>query len=185
MDSSPSVEAAIRRQVSDLDELYNRITSCRVVLEIPHRRHQKGKHFHLRIEMHVPGKVLVVNRDPAKHGAHEDAYVAIRDAFRAARRELRDYAGTRQRKVKQHKSHVARAHVTQVFIAEGYGFLKTPDGRDIYFHENSLRGKRMIELQVGDEVNFAEEPGRNGPQATFVYFRKAKQYKGEEDTYHL
>lgn len=181
MESSPALESAIRRHVEELDELFDRITSCRVVIEIPHRHQQKGQHVHLRVELHVPGKVLVVNRDPAQHDAHEDAYVAIRDAFRAARRELRDYAGKQQRKVKLHESPYARGRVSQIFVDKGYGFLKTSDSRDVYFHENSLRDKALLDLQVGDEVDFSEEPGQNGPQAIFVSVRGSKQQKREED----
>jgi hypothetical protein len=41
--------------------------------------------------MHVPGAALVINRDPGQDQAHEDVYVAMRDAFDAAERRLEDY----------------------------------------------------------------------------------------------
>jgi hypothetical protein len=74
------------------------------MVEQPHRHHRKGAHFHVRIDLSVPGAELVVGRDPPKHDAHADFNVALRDAFRAARRELQDYARTKRGEVKQHAS---------------------------------------------------------------------------------
>lgn len=95
MAPSESVAADIRDKVAKLDHLFDRITSCRVVIEAPHRNHQQGKQwnklFHIRIDLSVPGAELVVNRDPSKHASHADAYVAIRDAFIAAKKQLKDY----------------------------------------------------------------------------------------------
>jgi cold shock CspA family protein len=50
----------------------------------------------------------------------------------------------------------------------GYGFLETPDGRELYFHEHSVLDGGFPELEVGSEVRFIEEPGEKGPQATTV-----------------
>lgn len=183
MSSTPSLEAAIREHVAELDGLYRNITSCRVVLEIPHRHHIQGRHFHVRVELRVPGDVLVVNRDPTMHDAHEDAYVAIRDAFRAARRELRDYAAKRQRKVKVHEPHTHRGHVSHLDFVKDYGFIKTHDGSEVYFHANSLRNKSFWDLHIGDEVAFAEEPGDKGPQAIYVAVRNEEQMPEADDAY--
>ena len=93
MDSSDAVAARVRERVEKLEQYFGRINSCRVVVEAPHRRHHKGKIFHVRIEIGVPGRApLVVSRDPGQAHAHEDVYVAIRDAFGAAARQLEDHA---------------------------------------------------------------------------------------------
>jgi predicted oxidoreductase len=44
LDNSPTVEAKIRQRVEELEQFYNRITSCRVVIEEP-SRHQRGAAF--------------------------------------------------------------------------------------------------------------------------------------------
>jgi len=89
---SPTIEGRIREQVAKLEDFHQRITGCRVMVEAHHRRHRKGKLYHVRIDVTVPGTELVVSRDAQQDHAHEDVYVAIRDAFDAARRQLQDYA---------------------------------------------------------------------------------------------
>lgn len=88
MEPSAAVEARVRDHASKLDELFDGILSCRVVVEMRHRRHHKGRLFHVGIDLTMPGAELVVSRDPDEDHAREDVYVAIRDAFDAARRRL-------------------------------------------------------------------------------------------------
>ena len=81
MDSSDAVAARIRERAEELGRFFDRITSCRVVVECQHPRRQQGNLFRVRVDLKVPGREIVVGRDPAAHHAHEDIYVAIRDAF--------------------------------------------------------------------------------------------------------
>ena len=90
MDPSPAIEARIRGRAEELVQFYDRITSCRVVVECRHRRHQQGKLFSVSIDLTIPGREIVVGRDPGANHAHEDAHVAVRDAFDALRRRLED-----------------------------------------------------------------------------------------------
>lgn len=125
MDTSPAVEARIRDEVDSLEQHFGRITSCRVVIEEPHRR-QRGNEYHISIDLHVPGSQIVVNHEPVgpatavggrmpeeepekeawkkegdEHPEHKDIYVSIRDAFAAARRQLDDYAEKLRGETKQ------------------------------------------------------------------------------------
>ncbi len=100
LDPSPAIEAAVREHATRLERFSCDITSCRVLVEAPHRHHQQGNLFRLRIDLTVPGREIVVGRDPAEHHAHEDPYVAIRDAFDAARRQLEDHARIQRGAVK-------------------------------------------------------------------------------------
>ena len=167
MPPSEAIEAHIREKAAKLDLFHHRIMSCRVVVEAPHRHHHKGKLYHVRIDMTVPGGELVVNREPTKHAAHKDIYVAIRDAFGGARRMLQDYARRQRRQVKLHDTPPV-ARVSRLFPEEGFGFLETADGREIYFHQNSVLGAGFAHMEVGTEVYFAEEQGEKGPQASTV-----------------
>jgi ribosomal subunit interface protein len=88
MDTSPAVEAAIRSRVEKLEHHCDRITSCHVFVDAPHHHHQQGNRFQVRIEVRVPGTELAVNRTPGDVRAHEDVYVALRDAFDAMERQL-------------------------------------------------------------------------------------------------
>ena len=188
---SEAIENNVREKAAKLDSLYDGIMSCRIVIEAPHHHHHKGKAYQVSIDMIVPGGELVVNRapkrldaaktprpeelendlteshEPSKHGAHEDPYVAIRDAFNAAARKLQDHARRKRGKVKLHAS-AAVARVIRLFPIEDYGFLQTPDGRELYFNKNSVIAHGFDRLAVGTEVLFAEEPGEKGPQASMV-----------------
>ena len=191
MAPSPAIEANIREKAAKLDSLYDRIMSCRVIVEAPHRHHHKGKTYEVRIDLTVPGGELVINHapkrlaaaklkhseepekdfaeihEPSKHAAHEDVYVAIRDAFNAAGRKLQDHARRQSGKVKVHEP-AALARIAKLFPFEDYGFLQTPDGREVYFHKNSVLAPGFDRLEVGHEVHFAEELGEKGPQASTV-----------------
>ena len=88
--SSEAIEERILQGVGRLERLFDRITSCRVVVEVPHRQHQRGNKYRVRIELAVPGNRIVVNREDDRP-EYEDAYVVLRDAFNAAGRQLEDY----------------------------------------------------------------------------------------------
>ncbi len=91
MDASEAVEADIRERVDRLERFCDRITGCRVVVEAPHRHHHKGNLYDIRIDIDVPGEEIVVKRSGPENQAHEDIYVAVRDAFGAATRRLQDH----------------------------------------------------------------------------------------------
>jgi ribosomal subunit interface protein len=99
IEHSDALEAHIRDRAGKLDEFFGHIMSCRVVVEMPHKHHQQGKNFTVHIDIGVPGSEIVVNRDHA-----EDVYVALRDAFDAAKRQLEDHARKIRGDVKTHQS---------------------------------------------------------------------------------
>ncbi len=103
MKSSEAIERRIYQEAEKLDKLFDRIHSCDVVVSIPHRAHSQGKIFHINISLSVPGKVLAVTHEPEENHAHEDAFVAVRDAFRSMEHELSHYANKRKNK-KQHRA---------------------------------------------------------------------------------
>jgi ribosomal subunit interface protein len=84
---SDALDAHIRDKAQKLDQVFGDIISCRVVVEQPARHQQQGKPFNIHIDLGVPGSEIVVDRQ-----ANEDVYVALRDAFDAAKRQLEDYA---------------------------------------------------------------------------------------------
>lgn len=97
MDPSEFVDKRIEESATKLFELESRITGCHVTVESRHRHHHKGQIFHVCIDLTVPGAEIAVSREPEQDHSHEDVYVAIRDAFDAARRRLKDLAGRRSR----------------------------------------------------------------------------------------
>jgi len=98
IEHSEALESRIRDKAKKLDEFFDHIMSCRVVVEVPHKHQHQGKQFSVRIDLGVAGGEIVVNRDHA-----EDVYVALRDAFDAAKRQLEDYVRKLRGDVKKHQ----------------------------------------------------------------------------------
>jgi ribosomal subunit interface protein len=159
---SDAVEAKIRDKITKLDQFSDRIMSCRVTVEESQRRQHQGKLFTVRIDITVPGRELVVNRVE-----NEDLYVAVRDAFDAAKRQLEEHTRKRRGDIKTHLE-LPRGKVVKIFPFDGYGFIVTNDGREIYFHRNSVIEPSFDRLEEGAEVAFLEEQGKEGPQAVRV-----------------
>ena len=99
---SEAVEAKIHEKVEKLDKFHSHIMSCRVAVEAEHHHHHQGNHYHIRIDITTPHKELVISREHHDNKAYEDVYVAIRDAFDAARRQLEDYTRVQRGDVKTH-----------------------------------------------------------------------------------
>lgn len=119
LEPSEKVEEWVHAEAEKLDTFYGRIMNCRVALEIPHRHHRKGKQCHVRIDLVLPGREIVVKREPgpgsksgktkaelagrvSKHEPHHDLRLAIHDAFKAAGRRVQDYAKLHHGQVKTH-----------------------------------------------------------------------------------
>ncbi|MGD8783087.1 MAG: HPF/RaiA family ribosome-associated protein [Thioalkalispiraceae bacterium] len=103
MDPSDAVNTAIHEKAEKIEHFAD-ITSCKVTIEAPHKHHHKGRLFAIKLDITVPGDEIVVSRNPDQKHAHEDIYVAIRDAFNAAKRQLEDYVRRRRGQVKHHES---------------------------------------------------------------------------------
>lgn len=165
---SDAVEAAVRERADKLKQYFQRIISCRVTIEVPNRTPQYDVLNHrVSIEISVPGDELVVSREPTKHDDFNDVYITIGDAFDAAERQLQSYAG-RLKDSRKPIDEPPHAVVNKIFTDEGYGFLLTPDEREIYFHKNSVSHPGFSKLNEGDTVRFVESRGDKGPQASLV-----------------
>jgi ribosomal subunit interface protein len=168
MDSSPALEARIRELVSRLDRFSEHIMRCHVIVEPLAGHKRQGALYDFRIDITLPDEEIAIRHaHPADH-AHEDPYVALRDAFRAARRQLQDYERKRRGDV---KTPVGATHgwIGELDAEQGCGRIETEDGRFIYFHRNSVVGGRFQDLKAGTQVRFAEEVGDQGPQASTVH----------------
>jgi ribosomal subunit interface protein len=91
IEHSDAVEAAVRRWITRLEHMHDRITKCSVVVSLPHKRHRHGKAFQVAILIEVPGAEIATT-----HIADEDVYVAIGEAFRAARHQLQKQLDVRR-----------------------------------------------------------------------------------------
>jgi ribosomal subunit interface protein len=169
MESSPALERRIREKVQKLERFHDRLMSCRVVVEARTRRQRKGKLYQVRIDLKAPKFEIAVGHTGRRDQAHEDIYVALRDAFNAAGRQLEDHARVARSDVKAHEP-PPHGRIVRLFKRDGYGFIQAADGQEIYFHANSVGSAAFKALRVGKEVRFAlaEGEGIEGPQATTV-----------------
>ena len=168
LESSPAVEAAVRQRAEQLERFADKIMSCRITVEAPHKHQHKGNLYHVTVDVRTPGREVVANRSPVEHHAHEDVYVAIRDAFNAARRQLQDQVREKRGKTKSHEV-PPHGRISELYPADDYGTITDSTGREIYFHRNSVVNARFDSLYPGMEVRFVEEAGDLGPQASSVY----------------
>ena len=177
LEHSDAIEANVREKATKIERFAEHITSCRVIVEAPHKHHHKGVIYRVKIDITLPGKEIVVNHHSDEHHAHEDVYVAIRDAFDAATRQLEDYVRQRRGKVKSHDV-APHGRIIQLFPHEDYGVIETSDKREIYFHRNSVVDEDFDKLETGMTVHFAEEMGDNGPQASTVHIESKHHVVG-------
>jgi hypothetical protein len=102
MPPSRVFENRIRELAGRLERYAGDILRCAVVIQRPHQSSQKGDPFDVHINITVPGAMIAVHRAHANDASHVDPYVALRDAFVAARRKLQDYERVRRGSVKVH-----------------------------------------------------------------------------------
>jgi ribosomal subunit interface protein len=159
---SDALEAQIREKAAKLESFHPRITSCRVTIEELRKHHHQGREFRVHVDLRVPGKEIVVDRDH-----HEDVYVALRDAFDSAKRQLEEVVREKRGDVKLHEI-AQHGTVARLLTGEGYGFIQTADGRELYFSRENVVHPPFEHLEPGQEVQFIEELADEGPQAKRV-----------------
>jgi cold shock CspA family protein/ribosome-associated translation inhibitor RaiA len=169
VDAPPSAENRIREYAGELDRFFDQIMSCRVAVERQHRRHHQGNLIWVRLDITVPGREIVVGRDSKPRRAHQDIWVAIRDAFDAARRQIEDHARIFRGEVKLHTA-PDHGRIIRPFQKGNYGFVVTSNSGEVYFHRNSVAGEAFDKLAVGDEVRFVAQHSESakGLQASTV-----------------
>lgn len=167
MERVDEIDRLIHQKVAKLDRLFGNLISCRVAIERPQTAQRSGNPYRVRIGLTAPpGHELVVRREPVDNDMHATLRTVVIDAFKAMRRQLEELRERQRGEVKRHDEQ-PRAVVARIFRGAGYGFLRTAEGREIYFHRNAVLD-RWDELEVGAEVRFEETEGAEGPQASTV-----------------
>ena len=167
VDKSEFVDELVRRRAAKLDEFCDHIISCRVALERPNAHPRTGSTWRVRIDMAVAGgQEIVVDRGQLAGSVRDDLYDAVNDAFDVAQRRLKRLNARQHGEVKSHPEQEPAGVIEKLF--EDYGFIRTADGREIYFHSNSILNEDFDDLHAGMTVAFAEEAGEMGPKATTV-----------------
>jgi len=165
---SATVRELVTSNLAGLEKLYGRITACRVTVKGPGERHRTGGRYEVHLGLVLPGgRKVDVARTPKADERFADVMFSIHDAFRRTKRRLQDQTRKMDGRVKAHAP-LPQGVVLKTERAKGFGFLKSDDGRDIYFHRNSVRDGDFADLVPGARVAFMDEAGDKGPQATIV-----------------
>jgi ribosomal subunit interface protein len=171
VDKTAAIDTLIHEKIAKLERLCDYISSCHIAIEKAHDRPKSGSPYRVRIDLTLPpSHELVADSNPAESNQYVELDTVVRDAFSKIERQLKEQT-RQQRESEKTKSGSATdttALVVRLFQADGYGFLKSLDGEEIYFHRNSVLHDDFDRLEVGTGVRFEAEEGEQGPQATTV-----------------
>jgi len=179
IDKSQAADEIIRAHVADLEEIYDRITSCRVRVD---QRADNDNHTIppvVGIELGIPGhKNVVVAHEPdhlQRKFQTPDLSNAIHEAFRIAERRLQDLKETRKANGRvQAEGGEERflGQVAEIYPLQDYGYILNKDGSLLYFHRNSILSGSFDYLVRGTEVYYVEEDGDTGPLAKKMWVKE-------------
>jgi len=158
---SLALETNIRKRAEKLNRFHGRISSCRIMVELPQKHKHQGKLFNVKIDITVPGKEFVTTRK-----VDQDVYVAIRDAFNAITRQLEEHSSKQHGRVKTH-NHIMHGHVVRLIRDQGYGFIEGMDGNEYYFSLTNVHNG-IKQLLVGDAVQYTAEVFNDGRHAEHI-----------------
>lgn len=172
VEKTNAIDTLIHEKIDKLEHVCNYINSCHIAIEKTHDRPRSGSPYRVRIDITVPpGHEIVAECNPGESNQYDPLDAVIRDAFNAARQQLvklSDRQLESHRVQNQESAQDTTALVTKLFRDKGYGFLKTLDGREVYFHRNSVLHDNFERLEIGTGVHFSLEMGEEGPQASTV-----------------
>ncbi len=169
MSSDEDIKDLINRKTDKLDRIADHLISCRVAVELKQKHPQTGNPYRVRINLRLPpNKELVVDSGEAEGDIHDDLATVVRDVFETATRRLKKIVDKQQNVVKEHPQQETSGMVVRLFGDKGFGFLKTIDGRELFFHRNSVLNDDFDRLAPGTGVRYVEEAGEKGPQASTV-----------------
>lgn len=166
---SRAIEGNAQKHAEKLGKYYDRIMNCKVSIETHHHQN-KGKIYHVRIDLNVPNAALVVNRNLAENRAHEDAYVTIRDAFLAMTRQLKKHADKQRGEIKHHQFPL-EGRILEIAPIADYGFIETNEGRRLRFTSKSVVDYDFNRLEIGKRVTFVEAMSNDGAAISTLYVR--------------
>jgi ribosome-associated translation inhibitor RaiA/cold shock CspA family protein len=162
LDASEALESAALARAEKLEQFCSQLTACRVRIEQVSKHKQQGCEFAVHVDVTLPGHELNVG-----HQRHEDAYVALRDAFNAMRRQVEEAV---QRMRGEEKLHAVPLHgkVARLIDDGRYGFIAGNNGDEYYFAAENVVDTPFEHLREGAAVQFLPELGAQGRQARRV-----------------
>ncbi len=169
IEKTDAIERLILEKAAKLDEIHDSVISCRIALEKTQEFQRTGSPYRVRIVTRVPpGHELVVRRENSEGEMHDRLQTTINDAFNALRKQLIKLKEKQQGDVKTHPMQELVGYVVRLFPEEGFGFIRTSEGQELYFHRNSVLRDDFERLKIGSGVRYFPSAGEKGPQASTV-----------------
>ena len=170
IDRSETVEAYIRERIEKLEHLHDHIIACRVAVGRPQKSRNTGNPFRCRVELSLPRKAELVATKEENAERDKTLRTVVARTFDAIEKQLLSSTSEHTRRVAApppaEYGISSSGIVVRLFPEDGYGFIKTEDGREFYLHRNAVPRDGFERLQVGTEVRFEPEEGEEGPQAS-------------------
>ncbi len=183
MGSSSRIEAEIRAQAERLEQRFHHLTGMRVSVEALHRQHQTGNVYEVHVTLDVPGRQLAASHAPhhaAQRFANPDLNVSLRQAFKAAERQLESFKTRIREDTASPSGSALTGEVMQIEPGVDHGFVLNSTGSQLYFHRDSVTNGRFEDMRAGDIVHYVEEEGDAGPVATKVRLARTGETNGKE-----
>lgn len=169
VENVPEIDELIRKKASHLERICDHINSCRIIVEKVEKHTRTHQEYHVRLDIRIPpGHEIVVSRDGGRSAPHMELEAEVRWAFETAEKQLRELVEKQHGDIKVHPYQEVQGVIKWINVKDSCGFILTLDGREIYFHRNSVLHERFETLKPGMGVRFSEEMGEKGPQATSV-----------------
>ncbi len=170
LEKSEAIDYLVHEKIAKLEHICNYINSCHIAIEKIHDRPRAGSPYRVRIDLTVPpSHQLVAEKNPGEDIQYEPLEAVIRETFHTMRHQLTKITQLQRASEQANRYPEAQettAFVTKLFRENSYGFLKTLDGREIYFHHNSILHNDFNRLEIGTGVDFSLEQGEEGPRAS-------------------
>lgn len=168
VEKTAALDKLISKEIAKLEKICDYIISINVAVESYSRRHRTGNYYRIRINLRIPPKhEMVVKRTSGTEGQLEPLPAVIRKTFEAAGRQLETLVEKQRKEIKAHNKKEVMALVDNIFRAEGYGYLRSLGGQQVYFHKNSCHDD-WEKIEPGMNVRYISQEGEKGLQASSV-----------------
>ena len=169
VEPSDEIKALVREKVDHLTRFFDGIISCHVHIRAPNQSQQTGGLYDVTVKVRIPGKDLVVHHHQNDQPEREQLKVAVRDAFDAMQRQLKNASHKLQGDVKHHDGPL-QGKIVEIRHDKGYGQIMATNNQLIYFHENSVIDGTFGDLKEGAPVELVVQTDESeiGPQASTV-----------------
>jgi cold shock CspA family protein/ribosome-associated translation inhibitor RaiA len=169
LEKSAEIETHILKKAAKLDDIHPGIISCRVTVEREQEHQRSGSPYRARVIVRIPpNQELIGQHEPGEGKIDDRLQTAVTEAFNAVQRQLVKTKEMQQGKVKSAPEQELLGLVVRLFREEGYGFIRSVDGREIYFHKNAVLHGGFERLEIGTGVRYFPSEGEQGPQASTV-----------------